>query len=272
MMLWYKSNTQTGNILLIIRARFECSTFTVKYQHYDWVKHLNTSSTTFVWCVWCHLVFVSSSCRRRTSWTRRMRGGRRRWRTCGPWWRSERRRETTWPNWWWSVLGTNQTLFSCASSELASLTLSDPTSSWRVSSSRLINLCISDFYFTLRSQKWFAFIRCPQTFSNSFSNWGRDLVCAPRLHESCPSLRQGGMCSLIGGLLKCFWVFRWTKTSIVSKWDSKCTSLVNPQCSPGNWLCRSGRGDEIKTWFWRVVWRSEDKNTMLMSCSCFCVR
>ena len=157
------------------------------------------SFTTFVWCVWCHLVFVSSSCRRRTSWTRRMRGGRRRWRTCGPWWRRERRRETTWPNWWWSVLGTSQTLFSCASSELASLTLSDPTSSWRVGSSRLLNLCISDFYFTLRSQKWFAFIRCLETFSNSFSNWGRDLVCAPRLHESCPSLRQGGMCSLIGG-------------------------------------------------------------------------
>lgn len=55
----------------------------------------------------------------------------------------------------------------------------------------------------MRYDKWFFFssvcFDSVPKFSNSFSNWGWDLICAPCLHESCLSLRQGGMCSLIGG-------------------------------------------------------------------------
>lgn len=105
-----------------------------------------------------HAISLFFSTRRRMSWTRRTRGGRRRWRTCGRWWRRGRRRGMTWPSWCRSASGINRTRCCCASSELASLTLSEPTSSWRVSSKRrsgrLLQLYNNNSIYKMRNHKW----------------------------------------------------------------------------------------------------------------------
>lgn len=116
----------------------------------------------------------------------------------------------------------------------------------------------------------YALIQFLQTFSNSFSNWGWDLFCAPGLHESCPSLRQGGMCSLIGGfeMLLGFprqspplcpngtasLLYLWTHSVLLGTSQHMC------------WLCWSGRADETKKQSGlTLLW----EDTMLIICLLF---
>lgn len=176
------------------------------------------------------------SSRRRTSWVRRTSAAPRRWRTCGLWWGTGRLRETTWPSWCWSDSGTSQTPWCCASSERASLTWSEPTSSWRVSYSgplittSTFSLCKKNPHFLCCASF------CPEAAlpcSNNCGNWGWELIYACVLHEFC--LWPGGMCSLTAAF-RCSW-----QSLPLCPNGTASHRVLWTHCSlPGNWCWGCG--------------------------------